>query len=88
MSQSVRAVYHKGQLRPLDPVDLSEGQEVQLVILSERERMRAALRDLLVEYDSRTDSLDEDALMREIDTGFRGQPPLSETIIDERREGT
>lgn len=33
MSQSIRAVYSKGQLRPLDPVNLSEGQEVELVIV-------------------------------------------------------
>lgn len=87
MSQSIRAVYHEGQLRLLDPVDLSEGQEVQLVILSEHERVRSALGDLLVEYDVPTDDIDEDALMREIEAGFRGQSSLSAAIIDERREG-
>jgi predicted DNA-binding antitoxin AbrB/MazE fold protein len=87
MSQSIRAVYSKGQLRPLDPVNLSEGQEVQLVIVAERERVRTALGDLLVDYSDLTDDLDiidEDAMMREIDAEFQGQPPLSETIIEER----
>jgi predicted DNA-binding antitoxin AbrB/MazE fold protein len=87
MSQPIRAIYSEGQLRLLDPVGLTEGQEVQLVILSERDRIRAALRDLLVETVSPSEDIDEDALMREIEAGFRGQPPLSDTIIEERREG-
>lgn len=33
MDQSVRAVYQCGYLRLLGPVDLSEGQEVEIVIL-------------------------------------------------------
>ena len=88
MSQPIRAIYSEGQLRLLDPVDLSEGQEIQLVILSERERFRAALGDLVVEAPKSTDDpIDEEALLREIREAFRGQPPLSDTIIEERREG-
>ena len=88
MSQSVRAVYSDGQLRLLDPVELSEGQEIQLVILSARDTMRAALADLLVQFpETPADDVDEEALMREIREAFRGQPPLSDTIIEERREG-
>jgi hypothetical protein len=32
-------------------------------------------------------AIDEEALMLEIEEGFRGQPLLSDTIIEERREG-
>jgi predicted DNA-binding antitoxin AbrB/MazE fold protein len=88
MSQPIRAVYSEGQLRLLDPVDLSEGQEIQLTILSDEDRVRAALSDLLVEIaDPSDEDIDEDALAREIEAGFQGQPPLSDTIIEERREG-
>ncbi|MCL5994882.1 MAG: antitoxin family protein [Chloroflexi bacterium] len=88
MSQPIRAVYSEGQLRLLDSVDLSEGEEIQLVILSDEERVRVALSDLLVELPDLTgEDIDEDALAREIEEGFRGQPPLSNTIIEERREG-
>ena len=88
MSQPIRAVHHQGHLRLIDPVDLSEGQEIQVVILSDRDRARAALGDLLVEFPDPTgEDIDEEALLREIKEAFRGQPPLSETIIEERREG-
>lgn len=87
VSQPIRAFYHDGQLRLLDPVDLSEGQEIQLLILSASERVRAALGDLLLEMvDPGSDDIDEDMLMREIKEAFRGQPPLSDDIIAERRE--
>ena len=88
MSQPIRAIYQDGQLRLLDPVDLVDGQEIQLMILSEAERARVALGDLLVELPGPTDeAIDEDALAREIEETFRGQPPLSDTIIEERRQG-
>jgi predicted DNA-binding antitoxin AbrB/MazE fold protein len=82
MSQPIRAVYNNGQLRLLDPVNLSEGEQIQLMILSDKERVDAALGDLLVEIPE-----PEDAFAREIEEGFRGQSPLSDTIIEERREG-
>jgi len=37
--------------------------------------------------DPTDDDFDEEAVAREIEEAFRGQPPLSETIIEERREG-
>lgn len=43
------AVYHDGHLQLLDPMDLSEGQRVQVTIMSERDEVKAALGDLLVE---------------------------------------
>lgn len=88
MSQSIRAIYNKGQLRLLDPVDLSEGEQIQLRILSAEERVVAALGDLLVELPNLMgEDLDEDALAHEIEEGFRGQPPLSNTLIEERLQG-
>lgn len=87
MSQSIRAVYHDGQLRLLDPLPLTEGEEVQLTIVSDRERVRAALGDLLVDFpEVNDDDVDEVALAREIEEGFRGQT-LSDVIIAERQEG-
>ncbi len=88
VSQPIRAVYHDGQLRLLDPVDLSEGQEIQLMILSDAEMVRAALGDLLVDRMALSDDdIDEEALAHEIEEAFRGQSPLSDDIIAERREG-
>ncbi len=85
---AVRAIYENGQLRLLDPVDLQEGQEIYVTIMSERERVRAALADILVQMpDPTDDDFDEEAAAREIEDAFRGLPPLSETIIEERREG-
>ena len=87
MSKLIRAVYNDGQLRLLEPVDLAEGQEIQLSILSDEERVIAALGDLLVDIPDPTDAnTDETALAREIEEGFRGQS-LSDTIIEERHEG-
>ncbi len=89
MTISVRAIFEKGSLRPLEPVDLTEGQEIELTIRTEREQAAAVLDDLLVQVAASPDddSWDEAALMHEIQEDFRGQRPLSETIIEERREG-
>jgi predicted DNA-binding antitoxin AbrB/MazE fold protein len=88
ISQPIRAVYSEGHLRLLDPVNLSEGEEIQFMILSDEARVLAALGDLLVEIPApASENLDEEELAREIEEGFRGQPPLSDTIIEERRNG-
>jgi predicted DNA-binding antitoxin AbrB/MazE fold protein len=88
MSQPIRAVYKDGHLWLLDPVHLTEGQEIRLLILSEEERVRAALGDLVVALPTPAEEdVDEEALAREVEAGFRGQPPLSETILEERRAG-
>jgi predicted DNA-binding antitoxin AbrB/MazE fold protein len=84
MSQPIRAVYKSGQLRLLEPVNLVEGQEIQVVILSEKEQVRAALGDLLVEVPDDAQDIDETSLAQEIENGFKGQSPLSESIIQER----
>jgi hypothetical protein len=58
------------------------------MILSDKERVIAALGDLLVEIPEPTgENLDEEELARQIEEDFRGQPPLSDTIIEERRNG-
>jgi predicted DNA-binding antitoxin AbrB/MazE fold protein len=88
MIQSIRAIYENGQLRLLDPVNLAEGQEVSIAFVSDRERTQAALSDLLVHpNESLSDDLNETTLLNEIEAAFQGQPPLSDTIIEERREG-
>jgi predicted DNA-binding antitoxin AbrB/MazE fold protein len=88
MSQPIRAIYSEGRLHLLDAVDLAEGQEIELTIRSDRERVRAVLGDLLLVLpDLSQEDIDEAALAQEIEAGFAEQPPLSETIIEERREG-
>ena len=86
---SVRAIFRDGQLQLLDPVDLREGQEVELHILSDaRSRVRDALSDLLVQLNDKAISVDFDeaALQREIDDATHGIT-LSDLIIDERHTG-
>jgi len=88
VAQAVRAVYEAGQLRVLDPVNLAEGQQVQLMILSEQERARAALADLVVPSEADTgDSADDAELVVEIDATLRGQVSVSEAIMQERWDG-
>lgn len=84
---SIRAIYHDGQLQLLDPVNLSEGQEVRLQILSdERSRVRDALSDLLVDAEVNGVDFDESALQGEIDEATQGIT-LSDLIIEERQTG-
>lgn len=88
MVQEVRAVYEDGRLRLLDPVTLADGEQVQLMILSAQERMRAALGDLLMESQPETaDAVDDARLLAEIDASINGQVAVSEAIIQERQEG-
>ena len=88
MAQAVRAVYEQGWLRLLDPVNLIEGQEIHVMLVSERERARAMLDDLLVQYDLEyVEDVDEVKLLAEIDAAMQGKPPISDAIFEERREG-
>ena len=87
-SQSIRAVYENGLLRPLDPISLMDGQHIQLMILSEQEQTRAALADLVVQFDAQPlEDIDEAVLQAEIDASITGNPAVSDAIIEERREG-
>jgi predicted DNA-binding antitoxin AbrB/MazE fold protein len=89
MSQAIRAIYEGGQLRLLDPVTLAEGEQVAIMILNENDAVLAALGDLVVppSHDFDDEDVDEAALLREIENVLEGKKPLSETIIEERREG-
>ena len=70
------------------PVHLTEGQEIHVLILSEEDRVRAALGDLVVPLSTAAEEdVDEEALARQVEADFRGQPSLSETILEERRAG-
>jgi predicted DNA-binding antitoxin AbrB/MazE fold protein len=85
MQPSIRAIYLNGHLHLTEPIDLAEGQEVQLVILSKHPDSRLVLRELLADIETvELEPLDETVLLREIAEAFSGQPPLSETILEER----
>jgi predicted DNA-binding antitoxin AbrB/MazE fold protein len=88
MAQAVRAVYERGWLRLLDQVNFIEGQEIHILLVSERERAQAVLDDLLVQYEAEpVEEIDETKLLAEIDAAMQGQPPISDAIIEKRREG-
>lgn len=88
MAQIFEVVCRDGHLHPITPISLAEGQTLHIMILTEREIVEKALGDLLVKSSlPLDDSIDEEALMREIEEAFRGQRPLSEDIIEERRNG-
>ena len=88
MAEIIRAVYEHGQLRPLDPLALTDGQEIRLAILSEREQARSALADMLAPVNAEAaDEMDEAALAATIDAALQGTPPVSEVLLAERLEG-
>ena len=91
MAETSRAVYERGQLRPLEPLALRDGQEVRLAILSERAQARSALADVLSPVaagpTTEADEVDETAILAAIDVESCGAPSMSDAIVDERREG-
>jgi predicted DNA-binding antitoxin AbrB/MazE fold protein len=88
MPEVIRAVYEKGRLRPLDPLSLTDGQEIYLAILSAREQVEQALAGILAPILTEpSEALDEAAIMAMIDTELRGGVSVSSAIIEERREG-
>ena len=88
MAEIIRAVYEHGQLRPLDPLALIDGQEIRLAILSEQEEVRAVLADLLAPVNAESaDEMDEAALVATIDAALQGTSPVSEVLLAERHEG-
>jgi predicted DNA-binding antitoxin AbrB/MazE fold protein len=94
MVVSVRAIYEQGHLRLLEPVDLTDGAEVNVTILpSEQEltveearaRLRAA--GVLVEYDD--DEMKQGVELsaeerRRIGHLFVGNKPFSDLIDEDR----
>lgn len=83
----VRAVFQDGKFQPLDTVNLQDGQEVQLQIVEHPTSLRAIIGDLLAHFDNDDTELDEEAIIRELDQTLSGKRPLSEIVIEERREG-
>lgn len=89
MAVAIRAVYKNGHLELLDPVNLAEGQQVALTILTEEEHFQLLFGDMLVKRNPPKHTLtpeEEETIMRDIEEAFRGQPPLSETIIEDRED--
>jgi len=93
MAQPIRAVYEKGQLRPLDPVDLSDGQRVRIIIAPEESAAptpqeiaaRLRLAGLLVDVDIPADAVELSSEERlAVGALFLGDRPL-EDLIDEDR---
>jgi predicted DNA-binding antitoxin AbrB/MazE fold protein len=88
MSQAIHAIYENGSLRLLEPVNLTEGEHIQVMIISEREQARAALANMTVKFEPQVnDDLDETALQAEIDAELQGKTSVSDAIIEERRQG-
>ena len=84
---SVRAVYRDGKFQPLDSVDLQDGQEVQLQIVEKPASIQNIIGDMLTYFEHDDSDLDEEAVLQELDRALSGKRPLSEIIIEERREG-
>ncbi len=88
MAELIRAVYEHGRPRPLDPVGLTDGQEIRLTVVSEREQVRLALVDLLMPLAKESAGpLDESAMLAQLDADLRGRVAVSDAILEERREG-
>jgi predicted DNA-binding antitoxin AbrB/MazE fold protein len=84
---SIRAIYRNGQLQPLDPVELTDGQEVRIQILDEHSRVIEALSELLVQTEEIVEEpFDEAKLQREIDAVTQGIT-ISDLVIEDRRTG-
>lgn len=88
MAKLIRAIYEQGYLRPLDPVSLTDGQEIRLALLSEREQIRLALADLLASPVAvPIDHVNDRTLAARLDTELQGSVSVSDAILEERREG-
>ncbi|GIK62456.1 MAG: hypothetical protein BroJett018_02500 [Chloroflexota bacterium] len=89
MIQTVQAVYEHGQLRLLEPIELAEGQQVEVIVKSilDKDALRAALGDLVASWPNTSDDSDADLelMADEISQAFQGTPTLSEWVIEDRR---
>jgi predicted DNA-binding antitoxin AbrB/MazE fold protein len=87
MAQHARAIYENGTLRLLDKVDFQEGQTVELVLQTPRDKVRAILKDILMEIpDDGEDDIDEEELLARMDAESKGVT-LSDIIIEDREQG-
>lgn len=84
--QTVRAVYEAGVLRLLEPVALAEGENVEIAIMSEAERVDDALRDVAVPAEDHAPEIDETHMLDLLRREMQGLS-LSDAILDDRREG-
>lgn len=89
MTVKILAVYEQGQLRLLEPLDLREGQQVEVTIdpVAGDDAIRAALGDL-VRWPDLTDDHDAgiEAEAEEIRRAFSVGRPISEMMIEDRGE--
>lgn len=88
MTTRVRAIYENGVLRPLDKLDLAEGEQVDLTLKSHyRKPVRESIRHMMLEIpDDGEDDIDEEALMQRIREAFKGVT-LSNVVLEEREQG-
>jgi predicted DNA-binding antitoxin AbrB/MazE fold protein len=75
---TVQAVFENSVLRPLMPLDLSDGQPVQVVVATESEADAKSLQETLSEEE-------HEAALDELSAGLDHVPPLSDWAIS--REG-
>jgi predicted DNA-binding antitoxin AbrB/MazE fold protein len=85
---SIKAIYSQGQFRPLETVQLPEGQHVELHFLATDEIVLDNLiGDMLVSFNDnvKQKQVDEKVLFEKLDTELVGKRPLSEIIIEDRQ---
>jgi predicted DNA-binding antitoxin AbrB/MazE fold protein len=87
----LRAIYEHGNLRLLTPIDLEEGEEVEVIIASSQLDNEALLHEALdgyVRWNDPTDNRHEEleALAQEVAKAFSEGKPLSEIVIEDRGE--
>ena len=88
IARSIRAVYKDGQIRPLEPVTLVEGQVIQLWIVPQQDHLQTAWDNSLGPLPLLPNGdLDEEALFQELHQETRDLRPLSAELIEERRNG-
>lgn len=89
MALAIKVVYENGVFRPLEPIDLPEGQAGTVMIdkrAQRREAMRTILSDMSVRWANPLDDSDAwvEDMAEEIDKAFQGEPSLSQIIIEDR----
>jgi predicted DNA-binding antitoxin AbrB/MazE fold protein len=83
----LRAVYRDGKFHPFETVDLPDGEVVQIQIVEKDTSLQELIGDMLSHFDSDESDLDEEAILQSLDQALAGKRPLSEIILEERREG-
>jgi predicted DNA-binding antitoxin AbrB/MazE fold protein len=86
MANTVRAIYENGHLILLSPLNLGEGEEVDVTVQTAREKRRTLLSDILVSSEDLRGGYNPTSLPARgafDDEASQGKP-LSEIIIEER----